>query len=421
METEEEEITLTAKNLHPYAEFSADGMQMPPKAQLHSVGSSPSLADGKELRIDLEREPVTIGRSTDNSVCLSAEGVSRSHARIFPQGGKWYIEDLNSTNGVWVNESRITWGALKERDRVRIGVLSFYFIYQKPDNFDKIDLLSGGVATLSLDATGDMGVRAAEVLEMAEQEHQVEMMEPLGFKEKFFGSSWFRYGVMACVGILVAVGVATFYLRTSVLAGERQFYLHRQAVGDFVANYEDLPRRFSNLQLQGQLVFLGDLLTAVGADKAQFPNHVQLRGLLAQLVFYRVERGLELAFREGKLEGVEVMLAEALRETQALQLAGLERVAGADEVEKLLSLAADILVIKRFRQRFPDPSPQAVVKPTLEDLQAFQQVRDRFILSKRDPKNHLVLSVRYPFFERMVSVVDTEDLTLMSQWKDYTR
>lgn len=63
-----------------------------------------SAADGDE-----------IGREKAGASCLSSfSTVSRRHARIFNEGNLWRIEDLNSTNGTWVNEVRLANGERRE-------------------------------------------------------------------------------------------------------------------------------------------------------------------------------------------------------------------------------------------------------------------------------------------------------------------
>jgi pSer/pThr/pTyr-binding forkhead associated (FHA) protein len=48
--------------------------------------------------------------------------VSQEHARIFAKNGSWYVEDLGSTNGTFVNEQRLAAPAmLTGGDRIRVG------------------------------------------------------------------------------------------------------------------------------------------------------------------------------------------------------------------------------------------------------------------------------------------------------------
>src|SRR5574338_1219870 len=55
----------------------------------------------------LEGDQLMIGRDSSNSVSISDAEVSRRHARLTFQGGKYVIEDLGSTNGTFVNGQRL--------------------------------------------------------------------------------------------------------------------------------------------------------------------------------------------------------------------------------------------------------------------------------------------------------------------------
>ena len=53
---------------------------------------------------------------------------STSHARIFNRDGSWYIEDLGSTNGTYLNQRRVTTPSeLRAGDRVRVGKTTLEF------------------------------------------------------------------------------------------------------------------------------------------------------------------------------------------------------------------------------------------------------------------------------------------------------
>jgi predicted component of type VI protein secretion system len=55
----------------------------------------------------LEGDQLTIGRDSTNGVAINDAEVSRRHARLSFQGGKYVLEDLGSTNGTFVNGQRL--------------------------------------------------------------------------------------------------------------------------------------------------------------------------------------------------------------------------------------------------------------------------------------------------------------------------
>lgn len=70
----------------------------------------------------LEGEQLTIGRDSTNGVAINDSEVSRKHARMMFQGGKFVLEDLGSTNGTFVNGQRLAGPVvLKAGDVVSLG------------------------------------------------------------------------------------------------------------------------------------------------------------------------------------------------------------------------------------------------------------------------------------------------------------
>jgi pSer/pThr/pTyr-binding forkhead associated (FHA) protein len=64
---------------------------------------------------------LTIGRSPDNAVIIDNPAVSGHHARVFSESGAVILEDLNSTNGTYVNGQHATRRVLRSGDVVQIG------------------------------------------------------------------------------------------------------------------------------------------------------------------------------------------------------------------------------------------------------------------------------------------------------------
>ncbi len=90
---------------------------MPAYLRQHDKGVEYALADFNLL-----------GRSPDASIRLQDNGVSRQHATIRRDGGLYWISDLGSANGSFVNDVAITTArALRHGDRIQLGTCLFAF------------------------------------------------------------------------------------------------------------------------------------------------------------------------------------------------------------------------------------------------------------------------------------------------------
>lgn len=58
-------------------------------------------------RLSLSNSAVLIGRSPSCTLVLDDDYASGKHARIFPHDGRWFVEDLGSTNGSWLGDHRV--------------------------------------------------------------------------------------------------------------------------------------------------------------------------------------------------------------------------------------------------------------------------------------------------------------------------
>jgi pSer/pThr/pTyr-binding forkhead associated (FHA) protein len=58
--------------------------------------------------VRLGDQPVTLGRSQDSTIVLDDDYVSGRHARFYPRDGQWLVEDLGSTNGTYIDRTKVT-------------------------------------------------------------------------------------------------------------------------------------------------------------------------------------------------------------------------------------------------------------------------------------------------------------------------
>lgn len=59
-------------------------------------------------RISLDGRPILIGRADDSTLVLDDDYASTRHARLSLRGSDWYVEDLGSTNGTYLDRAKVT-------------------------------------------------------------------------------------------------------------------------------------------------------------------------------------------------------------------------------------------------------------------------------------------------------------------------
>ena len=86
----------------------------------------------KGLVHEITEKQLTVGRDEGESIQVYDQGVSRRHAEIFRVGEMYFIRDLGSRNGTFVNEEKVDRELLRVNDRIRIGNTEMVFREGKP-------------------------------------------------------------------------------------------------------------------------------------------------------------------------------------------------------------------------------------------------------------------------------------------------
>jgi len=79
----------------------------------------------------LNKERLQIGRGTTQDIRLKGRKTSRHHAQVVNIDGKYYLQDLNSTNGTYFNKKIITWRSLDNGDQFQIA--DYVLVYHEND------------------------------------------------------------------------------------------------------------------------------------------------------------------------------------------------------------------------------------------------------------------------------------------------
>ena len=91
-----------------------------------SVGENSNLEEGSILLLN---GVITIGRKEGNTIRLPEPYVSGNHAKIVVKNNEILIEDLNSTNGVFINDEKVNgYSKIRANDKIRIGSAIFKVI-----------------------------------------------------------------------------------------------------------------------------------------------------------------------------------------------------------------------------------------------------------------------------------------------------
>ncbi|MEO7349356.1 MAG: FHA domain-containing protein [Terrimesophilobacter sp.] len=78
------------------------------------------------LDIELKGDPITIGRSAESGLVIRDDYTSTHHARLYLWGDNWAIQDLDSTNGTFLDDARVTVPTpVPLNTSLRIGTTSF--------------------------------------------------------------------------------------------------------------------------------------------------------------------------------------------------------------------------------------------------------------------------------------------------------
>jgi serine phosphatase RsbU (regulator of sigma subunit) len=83
---------------------------------------------GTQREIHLLQTPFTLGRQSGNDLILHDGRISRQQAQIVQEGDRYFLEDLNSRHGTYVNGERITRCELRHNDRINFGLADSYSV-----------------------------------------------------------------------------------------------------------------------------------------------------------------------------------------------------------------------------------------------------------------------------------------------------
>jgi hypothetical protein len=101
-------------------------------AQGHPLGKLLVAADGRTVQeIQLHVGRLIVGRTPDNDVFIDSRFVSRHHCQVITTSHACVVEDLNSTNGIFVKSNRVRRHYLNDGDVVLVGKHELIYVDER--------------------------------------------------------------------------------------------------------------------------------------------------------------------------------------------------------------------------------------------------------------------------------------------------
>ena len=107
--------------------------------------------DGVVIKeVQLTKDRTSLGRRPYNDIVIDNLAVSGEHAVLQMSGNEVYLEDLNSTNGTYVNGKAVKKQLLQNSDTVEIGKYKIKYVNEQANaGFEKTMVIKGGSAGLA--------------------------------------------------------------------------------------------------------------------------------------------------------------------------------------------------------------------------------------------------------------------------------
>ena len=126
--------------------------------------------DGDVIKeVQITKDKTTLGRRPYNDIVIDNLAVSGEHAVLQMVGSDVFIEDLNSTNGTYINGKAVKKQLLAHNDTIEIGKYKIKFVHDGAvENFEKTTVINAGavVGAVAGNAVERYGTRedALEIL-----------------------------------------------------------------------------------------------------------------------------------------------------------------------------------------------------------------------------------------------------------------
>ncbi|MBI4720158.1 MAG: FHA domain-containing protein [Chitinivibrionia bacterium] len=133
---------------------------------------------GEIIALEMEQLPLTIGRDADNKLCIESAAISRFHAEIVSESGQYYLKDLKSTNGTFLNGRRIEKEKLGPGDELAVANIALS-VEAAPSSIYEHD------APLHLSVSIDKPAYLEKTLRVTQSTQEIEAVEHIHATSRF--------------------------------------------------------------------------------------------------------------------------------------------------------------------------------------------------------------------------------------------
>lgn len=120
--------------------------------------------DGVVIKeVQLTKDRTTLGRRPYNDIVIDNLAVSGEHAVLQMSGSDVFLEDLNSTNGTYVNGKAIKKQQLQGGDTVEIGKYKIKFVNDGGESQEKTTVINAGAVVSGAEAPAGAGLGPAAI------------------------------------------------------------------------------------------------------------------------------------------------------------------------------------------------------------------------------------------------------------------
>jgi len=122
-------VTFVPEAAEGYDDLAVEFGELPAGVGLLVVKRGPNVGS----RFALDSDIVRAGRHPESDIFLDDITVSRRHAEIVREGGRYIVRDVGSLNGTYLNRERVEAAPLADGDELQIGTFKLVFLTGRGD------------------------------------------------------------------------------------------------------------------------------------------------------------------------------------------------------------------------------------------------------------------------------------------------